>query len=317
MPRYRHALPQLNGQPVLTDGGMETVLVFHEGIDLPHFASYPVLRDDAGRGLITRYYDEFVALAKKHAVGLELGSTTWRASPDWVEKIDGSRDATAGINRQAIDFLTEYRDAQDRDAQKDHTPMPVSGSVGPRGDGYVPGQLMTPDQAAEYHRPQIEAITGAGADLISVYTLNYTDEATGIARAAATAGIPAALSFTLETDGRLPDGQPLGEAIQQVDGATDAAPAYYMINCAHPTHFADAIESDAPWIGRLRGLRANASKLSHAELDAATELDEGDPGDLGSRVGALVERLPAVSVLGGCCGTDFRHVAAIAQACFG
>lgn len=312
MPRYRHALPQLNGQPVLTDGGMETVLVFHEGIDLPHFASYPVLRDEAGRALLTKYFDEFVALAERHAVGLELGSTTWRANPDWVEKIDGSRDATAGVNRQAIDFLTEYRDSQASD-----TPMPVSGSVGPRGDGYLPGHLMTPDQAAEYHRPQIEAITGAGADLITVFTLNYADEAIGIARAAATAGIPAALSFTVETDGRLPDGQALGEAIQQVDEATNSAPAYYLINCAHPTHFADAIESDAPWVGRLRGLRANASTLSHAELDAATELDEGDPADLGSRIGTLVEKLPSVSVLGGCCGTDFRHIEAIAQACFG
>ncbi|QDT70152.1 methionine synthase I [Planctomycetes bacterium MalM25] len=311
MPRYRHALPQLNGQPVLTDGGMETVLVFQEGIDLPHFASYPVLRDEAGRELITRYFDTFVALAKRHSVGLEIGSTTWRANPDWVEKIDGSRDATAGVNRQAIDFLTAYRDAQEGDI-----PMPVSGSVGPRGDGYVPGQLMTPDEAAEYHRPQVEAIAGAGADLITVFTLNYADEAIGLARAASTAGIPAALSFTLETDGRLPTGQQLGEAIQQVEEATGGSPAYYLINCAHPTHFADAIDPDAPWIGRLRGLRANASTLSHAELDEATELDEGDPADLGGRIRDLVDRLPAVTVLGGCCGTDHRHIAAIAEACF-
>lgn len=311
MPRYRHALPQLSGRPVITDGGMETVLLFHEGINLPHFASYPVLRDEAGRQLISRYFDRFVQLAGHHGVGLELGSTTWRASPDWVEKIDGSREATAGVNRQAIDFLAAYRDQQTSD-----TPMPISGSVGPRGDGYVADNLMSPDEAAEYHRTQIEAIAGTEADLITVFTLNYVDEAIGIARAAAAACIPAALSFTLETDGRLPTGQSLGEAIQQVDEATDAAPAYYLINCAHPTHFADALEADAPWISRLRGLRANASTLSHAELDAATELDEGDPDDLGARVGSLVERLPAVSVLGGCCGTDYRHIAAIAAACF-
>ncbi len=311
MPRYRHALPQLNGQPVLTDGGMETVLVFHEGIELPHFASYPVLRDEAGRELIARYYNRFAGLAGRHGVGLELGSTTWRASPDWVEKIDGSREATAGINRQAIDFLTGYRDQQ-----AGATPMPISGSVGPRGDGYVADNKMSADEAAEYHRTQIEAIAGTEADLISVYTLNYVDEAIGIARAAAAARIPAMLSFTLETDGRLPTGQSLGEAIQQVDEATNASPAYYMINCAHPTHFADVLDSDAPWISRLRGLRANASTLSHAELDSATELDEGDPADLSARVHALVERLPAVSVLGGCCGTDYRHIEAIAEACF-
>lgn len=310
MPRYRHALPQLSGETVLTDGGMETVLVFHEGIDLPCFASYPVLQDAAGRELITRYFDGFVGLARQHGVALELGSTTWRANPDWVERIEGSRDATAGINREAIDFLTAYRENQ-----TDETAMPISGAVGPRGDGYVAANVMSADQAAEYHRTQIEAIAGTEADLITVFTLNYADEATGIARAAAAASIPAAISFTLETDGRLPTGQPLGEAIQQVDEATGAAPAYYMINCAHPTHFAGVLDPSAPWAGRLRGLRANASTLSHAELDEATELDEGDPTDLGRRVRSVRDRLPNLSVLGGCCGTDLRHVAAIAEAC--
>lgn len=311
MPRYRHALPQLSGEAVLTDGGMETVLVFQEKIDLPDFASYPVLRDQAGRELITRYYDEFLTLARGHGVALELGSTTWRANPDWVERIDGSRDATAGINREAIDFLTAYRERQG-----DGTALPISGSVGPRGDGYVADNLMTPDQAAEYHRQQVEALAGTEADLITVYTLNYADEAIGLARAAGTAGIPAALSFTVETDGRLPTGQPLGEAIQQVDEATNASPVYYMLNCAHPTHFAEALDASAPWVSRLRGLRANASRLSHAELDEATELDEGDPADLGRRVRSVRDRLPHLSVLGGCCGTDIRHVAAIAEACF-
>lgn len=317
MPRFRHALPQLNGRPVLTDGGMETVLVFHEKIDLPDFASYPVLQDEAGRELIRRYFDKFVGLAKQHGVGLELGSTTWRANPDWVERIDGSREATAGINRQAIDFLTAYREHQSDGGQGDEIPMPISGTVGPRGDGYVADTSMTPDEAAEYHRTQIEAIAGTEADLITVFTLNYVEEAIGIARAATTAKIPAALSFTVETDGRLPTGQPLGEAIQQVDEATDSAPAYYMINCAHPTHFESALATDAAWLQRLRGLRANASMLSHAELDVMTELDEGDPTDLGKRVGTIVDRLPAVSVLGGCCGTDYRHIAAIAAECFG
>ena len=312
MPRYRHALPQLSGQPVLTDGGIETVLLFQEGIDLPHFASFPVLRDQAGRELITRYFDEFVALAKRHGVGLELGSATWRANPDWIEKIDGSREATAGVNREAIDFLTAYREAQDEDVT-----LPISGAIGPRGDGYVASDLMSADEAAEYHRIQIEAIAGTEADLATAFTLNYVEEAIGVARAAESAGLPAALSFTVETDGRLPTGQSLGEAVQQVEEATGGSPAYYLINCAHPTHFADAIDPDAAWTDRLRGLRANASTMSHEELDAMTELDDGDPIDLGGRIRELVDRLPAVSVLGGCCGTDYRHIAAIAEACFG
>lgn len=312
MPRYRHALPQLSGQPVLTDGGIETVLLFQEGIDLPHFASFPVLRDQAGRELITRYFDEFVALAKRHEVGLELGSATWRANPDWIEKIDGSREATAGINREAIDFLTAYRESQDEGVT-----LPISGAIGPRGDGYVANDLMSADEAAEYHRTQIEAIAGTEADLATAFTLNYAEEAIGVARAAESAGLPAALSFTVETDGRLPTGQSLDEAVQQVEEATGGSPAYYLINCAHPTHFADAIDPDAAWTDRLRGLRANASTMSHEELDAMTELDDGDPIDLGCRIRELVDRLPAVSVLGGCCGTDYRHIAAIAEACFG
>ncbi|MEO0531381.1 MAG: homocysteine S-methyltransferase family protein, partial [Planctomycetota bacterium] len=295
----------------LTDGGIETVLVFHEKIELPHFASYPVLRDEAGQALIRRYYDEFVALASRHGVGLELGSTTWRANPDWVERIDGSRDATAGINRQAIDFLSAYRDSLTGEV-----PMPISGSVGPRGDGYVADTSMTPDEAADYHRTQIEALAETEADLATVYTLNYVEEAIGIARAADTASLPVAISFTVETDGRLPTGQPLGEAIQQADEATNATPVYYMINCAHPTHFESTLATDEAWLTRLRGLRANASTLSHAELDDMTELDEGDPIDLGRRIADVVKRLPAVSVLGGCCGTDVRHIAAIASACF-
>jgi homocysteine S-methyltransferase len=128
------------------------------------------------------------------------------------------------------------------------------------------------------------------------------------------ADIPAAVSFTVETDGRLPTGQPLHEAIDQVDAETSSGAAYFMVNCAHPTHFADALEYDGAWRQRLVGLRANASSKSHAELDESTELDEGDPQDLGARHAALRDRLPNVTVLGGCCGTDARHVAAICAA---
>ncbi|TWT97021.1 homocysteine methyltransferase [Botrimarina colliarenosi] len=310
MPRYRDALPQLSGKPVLTDGGLETVLVFHEGIDLPSFASFPVLREASGREFLTRYFDGFVALAGKHGVAIELGSATWRANPDWVALIDGSPDGTAGVNRQAIDFIADYRDKLDGS-----TPIPICGAVGPRGDGYIADSAMSPDQAADYHAVQIEALASTEADLITAFTLNYVEEAVGVARAAATAGIPAAISFTVETDGRLPTGQPLGDAIQQVDEATSAAPAYYMINCAHPTHFAGVLDTEAPWVTRLRGLRANASMMSHADLEEATELDEGNPDDLGRRIRSVRDRLPHLSVLGGCCGTDIRHIAAIANAC--
>ncbi|MEQ8849722.1 homocysteine S-methyltransferase family protein [Botrimarina sp.] len=312
MPRYRDSLPQLDGRPVLTDGGLETVLVFQEGLDLPHFASFVVLDDEAGRTLLARYLDAYTAIALRHGAGLLLESTTWRASPDWVARVTGAASDTPAVNERAIEFLSSYRDEQPADI-----PMPISGCVGPRGDGYVPDSGMTADQAAEYHRTQIEALAATDADLISALTLNYVEEAIGVARAAASAGVPSAISFTVETDGRLPTGQPLGDAIQQVDEETDAAPAYYMINCAHPAHFADTLDPSAPWAARLKGLRANASMLSHAELEEATELDEGDPADLGRRMADLRQRLAGLSVVGGCCGTDHRHLAAIADRCFG
>ncbi len=312
MPRYRHALPQLAGQPLLTDGGMETVLIFQEGIDLPCFASFPVLDSEEGRALLTRYLDQHLQIADGHGVGLLLESATWRASPDWVARVTGSPDPTAGINRAAIDFLAGYREQKSREIT-----LPISGAVGPRGDGYIADSAMTADEAAEYHRTQIETLAATEADLVTAYTLNYVEEAIGVALAARGAGIPVAISLTVETDGRLPTGQPLDEAIQQVDEATGASPAYYMVNCAHPTHFAEVLDGSKPWTNRIHGLRANASTLSHAELETMTELDDGDPDDLGRRVGSLRERLPHLSVLGGCCGTDHRHIAAIAAACFG
>lgn len=311
MPRYRHALPQLAGQPLLTDGGIETVLIFQEGIDLPCFASFPVLQSDSGRALLTRYLDRHLEVANRYGVGMMLEAATWRANPDWVERVTGSPDGAAGINRTAIDFLAAYREKQASEAT-----LPISGAVGPRGDGYIADSAMTADEAAQYHRTQVETLAATEADLVTAYTLNYVEEAIGVALAAKSAGVPVAISFTVETDGRLPTGQPLGEAIQQVDEASGASPAYYMVNCAHPTHFAGVFDDAQPWTNRVRGLRVNASTLSHAELEAMTELDDGDPDDLGRRVGSLRQRLPHLSVLGGCCGTDHRHIAAIAQACF-
>ena len=174
---------------------------------------------------------------------------------------------------------------------------------------------MTPGAAEAYHAPQIAAFAEAGADLVTAMTLNYVEEAVGVARAATAHAMPVVIAFTLETDGRLPTGQSLGDAITAVDAATGGAPAYYMINCAHPSHFAHVLPEDAPWLERLRGLRANASTRSHAELDQAPDLDDGDPDALGQDYARLRRHLPGLTVLGGCCGTDHRHVAAICRDC--
>lgn len=310
MAKYRHHLPQLDGGLYLTDGGIETTLIFHEGLELPDFAAFHLLRDLTGTAALRRYFQRHAEIARAHGTGFIFESATWRASPDWGAKLGYSNEALAEANRKAIDLLAVLRD----ELETGRSTMVISGCIGPRGDGYDPGEVMTPSEAEAYHSFQARVFAGTEADLITAITMTNTPEAIGLARAARRAGMPVVISFTLETDGRLPTGQPLGEAIREVDGATGRAPAYYMVNCAHPTHFAPVLEA-APWAERLRGIRANASKRSHAELDAAPDLDDGDPVELGADYAALRARLPWINVLGGCCGTDHRHIEAICGAC--
>ncbi|MDF3031550.1 MAG: homocysteine methyltransferase [Moraxellaceae bacterium] len=311
MPRYRHALPQLGPEPFLTDGGLETTLIYRDGLALPDFAAFLLLASDDGRAALRRYFRSYAELAQRHHCGLVLESPTWRASPDWAARQQYSPEALAAANRAAIELLAEVRNAFDSAA----TPVVVSGCLGPRGDGYQPGRMMDGETAADYHAPQLQVFADSEADMASAITMNYAEEAIGIARAAQEFGLPVAISFTVETDGRLPTGQELPAAIAAVDAATGTYPAYYMINCAHPSHFEQVLAGDAPWTQRLRGLRANASRKSHAELDAATALDSGDPAELARDYLALVQRLPHLNVLGGCCGTDTRHIDAIATEC--
>ena len=235
-----------------------------------------------------------------------MDTPTWRANPDWGTRLGYDAAALAAANDAAARFARHLSGHAGQ--------ATVNGVIGPRGDGYVVGVEMTADEAAAYHAPQLAALADAGVDQVSALTLTYPAEAVGFVRAAAEAGVPSLVSFTVETDGRLPNGDGLHDAVEEVDRETGAAAAGFMVNCAHPTHFVDAL-SDGDWLGRIVGLRANASTMSHAELDAAEDLDDGDPDDLAEHYRRLVARLPALDVLGGCCGTDNRHVAAIASAC--
>jgi S-methylmethionine-dependent homocysteine/selenocysteine methylase len=310
--KYRARLPQLSQDQIfLTDGGFETTLIFHEGLDLPLFMGFPLLNDANGLARIRGYYERYCRMAQQKGLGFVLESPTWRANRDWASKIGYSQSALADVNRKSIELMLEMR----RQFETPRSPMPISGNIGPRGDGYVPGQMMSAREAEEYHAEQIAVFRETPADMVSAFTLNYANEAIGVARAAKAAGMPVVISFTVETDGRLPTGQTLGEAIEEVDAEAGDTPAYYMLNCAHPTHFADALTEGSPWIRRLRGLRANASRHSHTELDAMTELDIGDPVELGRQYAELRRKFRHIAVLGGCCGTDHRHVAQIALAC--
>jgi S-methylmethionine-dependent homocysteine/selenocysteine methylase len=307
----RKPLPQLNGDLFLTDSGMETFLCFQQGIDLPEFAAFPLLETEEGRREITAYMERHIRIAVDNKLGFVLETPTWRANRDWGAKLGYDADRLAQANRDAVTFMMEIRDAH----QTPDSPMVVSGCIGPRGDGYSPEHLMGPDEAADYHRAQIEAFAAAGADLVTTFTMTHVGETAGITRAAQAAGIPAVMSFTTETDGRIPTGQTLGEAIREVDALTNGGPVYYMINCAHPTHFEHALKTGEDWVTRIRAIRANASVKSHEELDNSTELDDGNPVEFGEQYRAMRAHMPHLSVLGGCCGTDHRHVEQIWEAC--
>jgi S-methylmethionine-dependent homocysteine/selenocysteine methylase len=286
----------------LTDGGVETFLLFHEGFDLPCFASFPLLYDERGRAALRRYFERFMDIADRHGLPFVLDTATWRANPDWGTQLGYDADALAAANRDAVALAREIAG---------HRPaVTINGVLGPRGDGYVPGERMSAAEAANYHGRQIGVLRAAGVDRITALTLTYPDEAIGVVQAA---DIPVVVGFTVETDGRLPDGTTIADAVERVDAATDGAAEFFLINCAHPTHIAAGL-GGTPQLGRIGGLRVNASALSHAELDAAEELDEGDPVALARDNAALRDALPSIRLLGGCCGTDHRHVAEIVAA---
>ena len=295
----------------VTDGGLETDLIFHFGADLPEFAAFPLVEDEDGRALLTRYYDGYAAIAAQAGVGLLLEAPTWRANPDWAAKVGYDLAALDRVNRASVELMQGLREKYERELGL--TEVKVGGLTGPRGDGYVAGEDADPDEAADYHAHQARAQTAAGADLMTALTFTGAGEAIGFVRAVRDAGVPVAVGFTVETDGRLPDGTTLRDAIARVDAA--AAPDYYVVNCAHPTHVAPGLASEdgsyGLWLSRIEGLRPNASRMSHAELDEAPELDEGDPADLAARSDDLRAHFPNLRVVGGCCGTDSRHVAAL------
>ncbi len=312
MGQYSSQLPQLDRSAIyLTDGGLETDLIFNQGLDLPLFASCELLRSDEGRAALRRYFDEYAAIAREHGVGFIIDTATWRANPDWTAQLGYDEQGFEDVNRAAVELAVQVRSAWERPG----APMPISGVIGPRGDGYRPDALQTVDEAREYHGAQVGVLAETGqVDFIAAITMTYPQEAAGIALAARAAGLPVAISFTVETDGRLVTGATLEEALAAVDAATDGYPSYYMVNCAHPTHLPDGLAAIGGWAERVRGYRANASSLSHAELDEAEELDSGDAEQLGLQFRRLTAVMPQLTILGGCCGTDASHVRAISAA---
>lgn len=305
----RPLLPHEGDLLHICDAGLETAMIFHEGLDLPCFAAFTLLETDTGRAALDRYFRRFFEIARRDGRGFVLDTLTWRANPDWAAQLGHDAAALDAINRASVAYARDLRDRYGAGI-----PVVINGLMGPRGDGYNPDAFMTADAARAYHAPQIASLKAGGVDMASVMTMTYVDEAVGVARAAADHGVPLCVSFTVETDGRLISGPTLREAIEATEAATGGSPVYYMVNCAHPDHFRAALGT-GDWLGRIGSIRANASRLSHAELDAAEELDAGDPVALGADYRDLAAILPNLRVVGGCCGTDHRHVDAISTAC--
>ena len=303
-------LPQLDGQVVLTDGGVETTLIFIDGFELPAFASFPLVERDDGREALRRYFRAHLDVARQHGTGFLLEAPTWRANTTWGAKLGYSEAGLAEANRRAFAFAAELAAEEEFDG-----PLVLGAQVGPQGDAYS-AVTDTAEWYADLHRAQLRVLAESGVELVSALTIPSVEEGIGVVRAAAEERVPVSLSFTVETDGRLPTGQALGEALDQVDAETHGAAAYFMVNCAHPTHIEQGVTEAGPW-DRVLGVRANASSKSHAELDEADELDDGDPVELAADYIALRDRLPGLTLLGGCCGTDQRHLAAIADAWLG
>ncbi|TDJ46143.1 MAG: homocysteine S-methyltransferase [Gammaproteobacteria bacterium] len=309
MSRYRDNLPQLSGDLYLTDAGIETDLIFNHGIEIREFAAHTLLPDPAGREVMADYFRGFLALANEYDAGYILDSQTWKAHMHWAGDLGEDEAFLHQVNEESIAFMSSLRE----EFSGNKKPIVLNAAIGPQGDAYAPEVEVAADQAEEYHAKQLGWLAATDVDMITALTFTQSDEAIGVVRAASNVGLPAVVSFTVETDGKLPTGQPLGEAIGAVDEATDAAAAYFMVNCAHPDHFFHVLD-DSDWTRRIHGLRCNASRLSHAELDECEELDEGDPEELAAQYKSLFRSMPWLNVFGGCCGSDLRHVTKIAAA---
>lgn len=308
-PLYRHKLPQISGDLFLTDAGLETDLIFNKGIEIHEFAAHTLLPDPAGREAVADYFRGFLALARGQDTGFVLDAPTWKAHPHWSADLGESEKELREANRDAIAFIAGLR----AEFSGNRKPIVLNAVIGPCGDAYAPEQAVAVQEAEAYHATQIGWLAETEVDMVSALTFTQSDEATGLVRAAKAAGMPVVVSFTVETDGHLPTGQPLSEAIDAVDSEAGGGPAYYMVNCAHPDHFAGQL-GDGRWAQRIRGLRCNASRMSHAELDCCETLDDGDPHELAQQYREITARMPWLNVFGGCCGSDLRHVTRIAEA---
>lgn len=301
-------LPQLAGKLMSTAGGFETWMQYVDGFTLRHFCGFELLNDPRGVACLRDYHRRVIEAAIENGFGMINEGLHYRASRDWGERTGFSREALEEINLRGIEF---YRDFAREYASAD-TPMLVGGAIGPQGDAYETGHIPDATEAEEYHAEQILTFRKAGADLVTAMTFSNVEEAIGLVRAAISAEMPVVVSFFVARGGRLRAGETLEEAIRRVDAATGNGPQYYMINCTHPTEF-EAGLSPGDWSARLGGFMPNAVAMETLDLCKLGHLEDGDPEELGGQMAGLAQRFPHVTVWGGCCGTDGRHIGQITR----
>jgi len=311
--KYRKNLPQQTMSTFMTDGGIETDLIFNKGIDLPEFAAFDLLKNEEGIEVLRKYYLDYLNVSKQNCRGFILEAPTYRANPDMALKIGYSLESLDAMNRLAVQEMEKIRD----DNENENFKIAISVCIGPRGDGYFPDKKMSIEMAEEYHSVQIKIVSDTNADFVSAFTMNYNEEAIGIVNAAKKNNIPVVISYTVETDGKLPSGESLEESITSLDKITDNYVSYFMINCAYPDHFANILEPKKKWTKRIKGIRANSSSKSHAELNESETLDKGNKEELAKGFLHLKTLLPNLSIIGGCCGTDHTHLKEISEVWFG
>ena len=299
---------QREGQFFLTDGGIETEIMYKWGFELPHFAMYPLLDNPDAMAAMRGMYRRYLDVAARHRLSALMGGLDYRASSDWGALLGYSREALAEANFRSIAFLRELADEYVADIPQ----ILIAGYIGPRGDAYRINRTITAAEAEDYHAVQLATLKAADVDLAWALTFNNTPEAIGVARAAARIGVPLAISFTLNSASRLSSGPSLAQAVETVEAETGGTPAFYSLNCSHPVEFEPALTA-GDWIGRVRGFRPNASKMDKIALCKLGHLEEGDPVELGRLMGALARRYPHMDVWGGCCGTGDVHLDQIAR----
>ena len=291
-------LPHASDKYFLVYAGTGTDLIFNHGIELPGFASFPLLEQPETRAVLAGQMQALVQLAGEMGTGCILDAPTWMANADRAAPLGYDAESLRDVNKAGVALMEEVRQASGRDD------VLVSACIGPRYDPYADIPSMTVEQARQYHGVQLAVLKETTVDLVTAYTFNRTSEAAGCVLAAKDIGLPIVMSLVVETDGCLADGTKLVDAVNQIEAETEGAALFYMVNCAHPTHFANALRAHP----RLKGVVANASSCSHAELDEAEDLDEGDPAQLGQQIADIMRGNTSIRVFGGCCGTDMRHL---------